>query len=169
MIKRKPDFPPLLAPGRHRLTLVELKELVQERFTGNLRRRNLFFKVEEFIQALLTKKITCEVWINGSLLTEKPEPSDIDATIIIDCDVEQGLSSEERAFLFSIEDSFALREIDLFVLVRYPKGHEYYGDEANDPASGWHEQYGIEHSETWLKGFVVMRLGETRVGLRLYR
>ena len=81
----KPDFPPLLAPGFHRFDLDGIRRLCC--FPNNLRREHLFLHLEELVQDLLRQSIACELWINGSFLTEKEEPEDKDVILKFDYDV----------------------------------------------------------------------------------
>ena len=86
---------------------------------------------------------------------------------MIDHDVGAALTDDARAFLDDIELSSEAGKLDVFVLVRRSKEDPLYGDASGDPAFDWHEQWGIEHSGEWLKGIAVLKLGETRVGLRI--
>jgi hypothetical protein len=62
----KHDFEPLLAPGRHTMTLPMVKELFVDAFPHSKRREVLYYKLEEFIQELLVAQIRCHVWLDGS-------------------------------------------------------------------------------------------------------
>jgi hypothetical protein len=151
------------------MTLGEIKAHVVDAFPGNARRLRLFHRLEELVQAFLLAGIPCEIWLNGSLLTRKDEPNDLDGTVILEPDVSEALTVEQSQL---VEDATAARiasDVDSFVWVKRRREDPLFGDEAADPAFTWGEQYGCECSEQWLKGFVVMKLGETDVGLRICR
>lgn len=165
---RKHDYPPLLAPGRHYMTLADIKGLCVDRFPDNIIRRNLYYKFEQMYQALLICCIPCDIWIDGSVLTEKAEPDDFDATIIIDEDVLESLIKEQQELIDSLGAGEYIPKLDSFVFARLRRDNPVFGTEA-DAAFSWGEQYGCESGEEWLKGFAVLRLRETDVGLRIRR
>jgi Family of unknown function (DUF6932) len=168
-IGKKYDYPPLLAPGRHTMTLAEVEAVCVTRFQNNQRRRHLFHRLEEFIQAFLVAGVACEVWIDGSLLTEKPEPDDLDVTVILEPDVSEMLTNDQQQLVDQAAECGFGHDIDNFAFVKFRREHPSFGDENLDPAYSWGHQYGLECSEEWLKGFIVLRLRETHVGLRICR
>jgi hypothetical protein len=78
----KPDFASLLAPGFHCFTLDGIRHLCC--FPNNLRRSHLFLHLEQLVQDLLIRRIPCEMWIDGSFLTTKEEPGDLDVIVKFD-------------------------------------------------------------------------------------
>ena len=149
------------------MNLNEVKLRFVDAFKNNQRRRHLFQLLEAFIQEILVSGIPCDVWLDGSLLTEKPNPSDLDVTVIVDDDVTNRLTPEQKALIDRISNGQMGVDIDSFAFNKLDCGHPDYMDEHLDPAYSWGEQYGLETSEQWLKGFVIMRLRETNVGLRI--
>jgi hypothetical protein len=153
------DHKPLFAPGRHILTLSEIQSICVTSFTQNVRRAHLFHKFEEFFQTFLVSGIQGEVWVNGSFITEKPEPEDIDATVIIPAfGGAAGITVEQRSLIDLTNNGDFGSEVDGFAWEWLPKDHPDYDDESRNPALTWHHQYGVENSGEWLKGFVVARL-----------
>jgi hypothetical protein len=69
------------------MALAEIEHKFVLSFPEPGRRRHLFHRLEEFIQAFLVAGIPCEVWLDGSFLTEKEAPGDLDVTVILDADV----------------------------------------------------------------------------------
>jgi hypothetical protein len=90
----KPDFPPLLAPGFHRLSLDGLRRLCC--FPYNIHRSHLFLHVEQLVQDLLLRHVACELWINGSFLTHKETPGDVDVIVKLDYDVTMTLNEHQK-------------------------------------------------------------------------
>lgn len=127
----------------------------------------LFLHLEQVVQELLTAGIACEVWIDGSFLTEKDEPNDLDVTIILDADVPDILNEIQLGLIQTLQEGQFSERVDSFVFVKKLRDDPDFGDELADPAYSWGEQYGLECGEAWLKGFAVLRLRETNVGLRL--
>ena len=162
------DHPPLLAPGRHCLTLMEVKQLCLDGLPKSTVRSNLYYAFEDLLQRFLIAGIPCEFWLDGSFLTSKPDPSDVDVVIRIDHDVASSLTSEQRLLVDSANEAEFIKGIDSYVSVALPRDHPDAGTDADDRET-WAEQFGLEHSALWCKGLAVLRLGETSVGLRLRR
>jgi hypothetical protein len=153
----KYDFPPLLGPGRHNMTLSAVKANCV--FSGNKHRLHLFQCFESMFQQFLVLGIVGEVWVNGSFLTEKPTPSDIDVAVIMPDDEQAPLSHAQRALMDETNNGKFGPAVDAFAWQWLPVGHPDYFDDLINPARTWHEQYGVENSGEWLKGFVVLSLG----------
>lgn len=93
MAATKFDHEPLLPPGRHYLDLQDVYAIGVEPFRNGARatREQLYLKAEGLIQRLLVLRVPCRVFIDGSFLTKKPEPDDIDLVVSIDEDVAEAL------------------------------------------------------------------------------
>ena len=167
MAGTKRDFQPLLAPGRHETCLVQVHRLCVLPFEESTVREGLFHNFCRFVQTFEELKINCSMLVNGSFVTEKLNPSDIDVAVIIDPDVAEKLSSEQEALINSINDNCFIDKVDGFVETEFPIGHPSFRVGGNEML--WSEQYGREHLGAWLKGIAVLRIGETDVGLRIRR
>ena len=77
----KPDFPALLQPGVHALTLAGLHAIAVAPFTADVRRQDLFQKLTTWASALRALNVGGILWVDGSFLTEKPGPDDIDCVL----------------------------------------------------------------------------------------
>jgi hypothetical protein len=163
----KYDFKPLLAPGRHFMTLCDIERLCVTSFIAEARscREKLYYALEEFVQMFIREKIPCEILVDGSFMTEKPLPDDVDVAALIDAKFADNMSSSQKDLAFTANEPDFIDGVDSFVDVTYPCDHEYYRTETKT----WAEQFGIEHGETWLKGVAVLRIWETNVGLRIRR
>lgn len=164
---RKPDYKPLLAPGYHRLTLEDFRRLCVDPYPESTNRRHLFLHLEQLIQDLLILKIPCQVRIDGSVLTEHPAPDDLDIAILLEHDVANNLSVEQRELIDRLNNStYNYPRVDGFVFVRFSRGHPSF--ESNEiEIYAFTEYYNIENGLQWLKGVAVIVLGETDVGLRI--
>nr|WP_133769400.1 hypothetical protein [Enterovirga rhinocerotis] len=131
------------------------------------RREALFGSFEQLVQALLTRCIPCEVRLDGSFLTKKPEPSDIDVVVALDEDVSGLLTPEQNALIFDLNTSELFVGLDCTVWVNYTRESENFGRGLDADAAS--EGYGLENGQRHLKGYVVLRLWETDVGLRISR
>src|SRR5437588_6461994 len=99
---RKPEFPPLLEPGLTEVTLDDLGRLCADSFPGSKNRGYLVMRLREFVTVLQEISLDCDLWINGSFLTEEPEPSDIDVVIWSDEDSRSRLTVSQGTRLRKI-------------------------------------------------------------------
>lgn len=167
-LKFKFDHMPLLAPGRHQLSFADIQTLCVSNFGHSRHRQALFLHLEEFVQRYLRLQLPCEIWIDGSFMTEKPDPSDVDVLVQLDADVAERLTAEQRLLIDETNDGVFLPHVDSFVDTIYPRGH-LLREGLDDGDRTWAEQFGLENSDRYLKGIAVIALWETDVGLRLRR
>jgi hypothetical protein len=169
MAAHKFDHPPLLAPGRHFMTLNGIEALCVHPFNGTApeRREKLFYALEQLVQEILLVKLRCTAFVDGSFLTEKPDPSDVDVLINIDEDVMNNLSSDQRILIDALNMEHYIVFIDSLAFTTYHREHPYFGTALDIGNAG--DAYGLEHAGVWLKGIAVLRFGETDVGLRICR
>lgn len=111
--------------------------------------------------------ISCDLLINGSFLTNKLDPSDVDVAANLDPDVAEGLSTSQQALIDAVNHEIFIDGVDGFAETVFPIGHASFRLDGNEKL--WSEQYGMEHNGEYLKGIAVLRLGETDVGLRIRR
>jgi len=75
----------LLPTGIYDCTLEELKERFG-RFQRSDRRQRLYRKLADYVEALKSAKIAQELIIDGSFVTSKAEPNDIDVILVLRSD-----------------------------------------------------------------------------------
>ncbi len=162
------DHAPLLAPGCHYFSLSEIEVLCVHSFHGAARtcRERLYYALEEFVQRVLAGRFCCTVFVDGSFLTRKPEPDDVDVLVSTELCVLEALNDSQLAILHEINEQFVQR-VDSLAMTTYPRGHALFGSALDIGNSG--QIYGVEHSQSWLKGYAALRLWETDVGHRICR
>ncbi len=90
----KLSFPGLLPAGFHNKTLEEVKTLCVENFPNSATRSTIFDSfVENFIIPLTNTGLMCDVWVDGSFITEKENPEDID--VLVEFDPNKPYSAEK--------------------------------------------------------------------------
>ncbi len=72
---------PLLAPGLHDVQESDLDNHFLSQFTGSTTRPVLIQGFRSYLQALKQFRVAFEIWIDGSFVTNKQDPSDIDLVI----------------------------------------------------------------------------------------
>lgn len=81
----KLSFSGLLPAGFHIKTLEEVKILCVENFPSSTTRPAIFNSfVENFIEPIRKMGFMCDIWVDGSFITEKEDPEDVDVVIEFD-------------------------------------------------------------------------------------
>ncbi|MFT3818286.1 MAG: hypothetical protein QM750_11740 [Rubrivivax sp.] len=75
------DAAPLLAPGIHRMTEAELEALAVSAFGASVRRPVLHRQFVGWLNALRAANVSGPCWLDGSFLTAKLDPNDIDLVL----------------------------------------------------------------------------------------
>lgn len=151
------------------MSLPDIEQRFVASFGGESRshREKLFAGLEEAIQSILRVKLPCQVCIDGSFLTKNPTPNDIDIVVLVDTDVQYLLNEDQRQIIDLLNTNHDFYCVDSTVFFNYPREHELFGSSL-DPREVV-EGYGLENGGEHLKGFVVIRVWETDVGLRICR
>lgn len=92
---------PLLPAGLHDVKLEAIREECVEEFSdggqGNPDvRRHIMDRFEQYLSELAELNAELEVWVDGSFVTEKPKPNDVDVVIFADLDDLDNLSDEQQ-------------------------------------------------------------------------
>jgi hypothetical protein len=141
-----------------------LEDLTVTRFESG-RRAYLFSELRRLVGDLSASAVVCELWINGSFLTEKEEPDDIDLSF---CSWVEHLETLDTALQDALIDNLNGGKLyspalDTYYCPRFRREDPRY---PADTTQYWGEKW----SKGWddrLKGYAVLTLGETDVGLRL--
>ncbi|WP_157421832.1 hypothetical protein [Acidovorax sp. Root219] len=143
----KVDAPPLLPAGIHHLTSFALKELAVDAFPADTRRGELLGKFLAWREALRSLGVGGIAWIDGSFLTSKIGPDDIDL-IFWSPSFISPLNSNQERLLASLLDKAACRALfDLDVYCESPPPHMVMHREAY-----WKGLFGFGHDGRTAKG-----------------
>jgi hypothetical protein len=80
----KEEFPPLLPQGFHSLTLQQLRNLCVDDFPDSKERAQILAGLEAVLERAWAVGIRCTVWLDGSFVTKKIDPDDVDFILLID-------------------------------------------------------------------------------------
>jgi uncharacterized protein DUF6932 len=154
-----PDFPCMFPVGFHRLSVADVEQVCVDLFPISNTRRPIMDGLAQFLQRVLDAKILGEMWTNGSFLTEKIDPSDVDIIVRIDADAiyDHGTAEQRDAIDWVIANQKATLKCDSYVLMEYPAGHPLHV-EGQWWYSWWHRQWGFSREDD-PKGIVVISLG----------
>jgi hypothetical protein len=140
------EFKPILAAGIHYMTLEDFRLQFVDRFPHSIRRRLIFDKFSQFLEYILSESFVTELWLNGSFVTEKPEPGDIDAVVFFDESKSNRLDNSFKAFLKNITSI----QLNFFTDIRYARNND------ENLKSYWRGWYGFSRDEK-PKGFVRLK------------
>jgi uncharacterized protein DUF6932 len=114
-----------------------------------------------FVATLETAKVPGEIWADGSFLTEKINPKDIDLVLRVDGELyNSGTVEQRQAIDWVIANQKLTLKCDSYVLFGYPVGHPLH-DEGLWWYSWWHRQWGFSREDD-PKGIVVLSLSEVQ-------
>ncbi len=125
-----PEGQDTLPPGRHKATADEIRAAFVEAFPSSARRGPLFDQWMIMCEAIERIVAIEAQWINGSYVTRKEEPGDIDFVSHVDGEAVEQLDPVDDALLKGLvagEISKALHACDSFVIFIYPAGHPARG------------------------------------------
>jgi hypothetical protein len=155
---RPPDFPALFPLGFHNLTLDSLELVCVDLFPLSVSRRPIMDGFREFVKTLTDSGYAGELWVDGSFLTEKIDPKDID--VVLRCDGERYNSwapGYRKMVDWVIANQKAALKCDSHALLEYPEGAPLH-DEGKWWYSYWHVKWGFSREED-PKGIVVISFG----------
>jgi hypothetical protein len=139
------EFEPLLQPGIHDITRSDLSINFVSPFTSQEKRVQLIERFNYLIEKVEQIGISFEIWINGSFVTKKEEPNDIDVAFFYDPIQANSLPTDKKMILQEVaNNSFS----------KYRYNCDVYFIPNNDTAlrSYWRGWFGYTRAEM-PKGF----------------
>ena len=150
------------------MPLSRLKALAVDAFPASTERPRIFAELERLAADIEAHRLIGELWVDGSFLTQKvtPEPDDIDVSFTIDV---ANLDNKDAATQYFVIHTLnggnkysAL--LDTYICILFPGGDPR---RAASMEQYWAEKWGIGWDDR-LKGFAVIKFGESDVWLRLF-
>jgi len=148
----KEEFPPLLRPGFHPFDLARLRRLCVDRFPSSLVRAGLMDRLEAVISLIQQNGMRGDIWIDGSFLTEKLNPDDVDILLTINVAEYRRMTARQVKF-FDWFRTTSLREqykCDNYGVLLDPSAAE-----AEYMFAYWLKQFGFSRGEQ-MKGLAVI-------------
>ncbi|MBA1146673.1 hypothetical protein H0Z60_06335 [Ectothiorhodospiraceae bacterium WFHF3C12] len=98
------DYEPLLDAGIHPMSVPDMKEMLVDAFNdGKEHREYLYSRLHVFLENLAQLiGRPFRVWIDGSFLSNKPEPADVDLVVIAEARCLNALGEQEKEALRQI-------------------------------------------------------------------
>lgn len=141
----KQDYPPVLRAGIHPMTLDKIRDTFVAPLPEATSRLRMFSMFEQWFFRLRQLNVTGTLWIDGSFVTRKPNPNDLDCVLwhpAFDCPVSE-VSEERKIEVRSMIDHAAAKAvfgIDLYIETPLPAdkmAREAY----------WRGLFGFQHDE----------------------
>jgi hypothetical protein len=154
----KAEHPCLLPLGFHAFSLSDLRHLCVDRFTGSTTRQPIFDGFSLVVGDLRAIGIEMELWVDGSFLTEEPDPEDCDVVARIAHGAWTGASEEQHRLLAALvrRDLKPRFRCDFYCFVEYEKGHILEA-EGEWMRAYWLRQFGFSRSDR-PKGLAVIQI-----------
>lgn len=160
--KHKQEYPPLLPQGFHQLSVDELRELCVTGFPESAIRADIMAGFETVYESALAVGIEGEAWIDGSFLTKKMEPGDIDFVFLMDANfLDNGTPAQQEFIEWLISNDNDPRKSFLChtdVVLVYPPDSPLHAITVNTKRHWEANVYGFSVSTHEPKGIVVVGL-----------
>jgi hypothetical protein len=119
----------LLDLGFYPMSLEAVRQLCvsDERFQLSKTRAMIMENLESLINGLRTIGVRGNTWIDGSFLTEKIDPDDVDILLYLDDATHRGMSTGQKAdidWLLKNEEVKEVYNCDSHVHIEFPVGHD---------------------------------------------
>lgn len=139
----EPEYAPLLPEGLHPVDETALRQLCLASFPRSRTRGRLFAAMEQLIALLRNSGIAAEVWIDGSFVTRKPDPRDVDVVLFVDWSFAESGTPRQRTVIRDLDDRTPVvpSGLDLFTVIEYPVGHPLHTPSAV-PRRYWALEFG---------------------------
>ena len=101
----KEEFEPLLPVGFHSLDTDRRWRLCVEEFPTSDTRAVIMANLERLIATINSQGIVGNIWIDGSFMTKKLNPDDVDIALILSRSEFESLSTKQRLFFEHFRDT----------------------------------------------------------------
>lgn len=157
------EFPPLLVEGIHYLTFDEVRAMCVDAFPNSGRRSEICEGIERIANKLCEVGLKCELWLDGSFLTKKPEPGDCDLVLRLDEFVAGSLTVQQHRVVEWIASNLKNElSCDSYVFAEIDENDPRRGDPEHDMRAYWLKWFGTSRSGA-AKGIACLALGASNV------
>jgi hypothetical protein len=152
-----PDLPSMFPIGFHHLTMGDIEQACVDQFPLSTVRGIIFKGLATFVETLEIAKVPGELWLDGSFLTEKINPKDVDVVLRVEAAIYNSGTPEQRdAIDWVIANQKLTLKCDSYAFFEYPSAHALHA-EGLWWYSWWHKQWGFSREDD-PKGIVVLSL-----------
>ena len=162
MVVRPPDEEALLPCGPHSMTLSDVRSLCVDvsKFSASSTRASIMDGLEIFAKRLVDAWIVGELWVDGSFLSKRVDPKDVDVVVRIGGGIfDEGLQAQKDALRWVIQNQKETLRCDSQILMEYWPSHPFFMQGELDHAL-YKSRFGFKDNGDYgeYKGFAVIRL-----------
>jgi hypothetical protein len=115
---------PLLPPGRHVMAWEQLQQITVDTFPDSMTRFRIWRGIRFIVERLEEAGIDAEIWVDGSFVTEKPDPADADMVFWVPFgQYQHGTHSQRDAIEWLSENLRGVLACDTYIAFHYPEEH----------------------------------------------
>nr|WP_145680535.1 hypothetical protein [Azospirillum brasilense] len=141
------------------MSLVNVRQLCVDEFPLSSTRAPIMDGIENVINVLMSSGVRGRIWVDGSFMTQKVNPEDVDILLEISADnYDNGSYNVKRAADWVGSNLKETHLCDSYLLVSYPPGHQFH-PEGQFVLAYWMRQFGFSRSDQ-MKGIGVVNLPE---------
>lgn len=150
------------------MSLAELQAITVAAFPSSIARPVLFGNFTTLLNEIEAVSLPCGVWVDGSFVTEKVDPEDIDVFVCMSAALASVTSPAQAALIARVNDDDGFIErVDSFAFFELELGSPDEGTEYDD-RSGWAHHCGTERNSGWCKGIALIESGGSGVGFHIH-
>ena len=139
------------------MTLIEVRQLCVDNFPSSKTRESIMNGLESVVQKLVEARICGDLWVDGSFVTGKINPNDVDVLLHIKPDFYDTVAHDQKQIIQWVNTDLKGDYLcDSYVMYEYPKGDPQESDYEWLRAY-WIKQYGWSRGEE-MKGIVLVSL-----------
>lgn len=154
------EYPPLWPQGFHQVSLTDIENACVAPFEISITRPDLMAAFQLVVEQLKEKGISGTIWLDGSFVTKKINPSDIDFILVADSRVYDEANEEQREVLDGLTDGEMWRPPLLCdTNAAYIDPPEQEG--TSNVLDYWTNRFGFSLTDRTPKGILVIELGES--------
>lgn len=137
-----------LAPGFHDWTFNEIKENLVVPFKESSTRVSIFDGYTKLVSEIIHLVGTAEQWVDGSYVTHKINPGDLDLVNIIDKEKIDLLNHDQQFHLRKLVSGKVTREThscDSYIVLKVPDHHPHK-KQLDEALKYWEDWFGIDRN-----------------------
>jgi hypothetical protein len=139
------------------MSVDDLKAMVVDGFPLSTRRGALWDNLIKILDRLKALNIPCKVWVDGSFLTKKIDPDDVDFVIDLPVTISDNPTPAQKAFLNQLAShAFCkMEKLHSFLMFDAPVMHAEYALSQQLHAQ-WERDFGFAYVSKEAKGIAVL-------------
>jgi len=155
--RHKDEYPPLLEPGLHEMGMADLKALVVDGFPLSQRRSVLWDNFVKIVDRLRQLRVPCKIWVDGSFLTQKIDPDDVDFVVDIPIHILDKPTPDQSSFFDDLSNRVfkKSKKMHSFVMFDAPVVHTLHTESVRIH-NQWKKDFGFSYVKQEPKGIAVV-------------